>query len=222
MPSRKLPTLRLKVLIVDDHPAAQEALAYRMRQTHDLECCGAAADLAGALKLAVERKPDCVVIDIGLKQGNGIDLIKRIKTRDHRVRILVWTLHDEELYAERALHAGAHGYISKRQATDRVVSAIRRVLSGKIYLTSTLTEKLLKRATHGSQGRSAVNLLSDQELEVFRRIGQGLDTKSIASQLHLSPKTVATYSNRVRQKLVLRDRQALLRFALQWAAKMRD
>jgi DNA-binding NarL/FixJ family response regulator len=208
-----------KVLIVDDHPAVREALAIRIANIPDLQVCGEAADLADALKLVAEVKPDLAVIDISLKTGDGLDLIKRIKARDETVRILVWSMHSESLYAERALRAGAQGYITKEQATGQIVEAIRQVLDGKVYLSQGMTEKLLQRTVGeggASLGHSPVEALSDRELEVLRLIGKGVKTAEIANQLHLSIKTVETYRDRIRQKLGLSDGTNLIRFATQW------
>jgi DNA-binding NarL/FixJ family response regulator len=208
-----------KVLIVDDHPAVREALFIRIAAQPDLEVCGEAADTAEALQLAAATGPDVAVIDIALKPGNGIDLIKRLKARNHTVRAIVWSMYSEDLYAERALRAGAMGYINKAEATGKIIEAIRQVLDGKVYLSAAMTEKLLKRAVgQASQdsGRSPIDTLSDRELEVFRLIGQGVKTPEIAAQLHLSVKTVETYRDRIREKLDLCDGTELTRCAVQW------
>ena len=208
-----------KVLIVDDHPAVREALAIRIAAQPDLVVCGEAADATEALRLATAADPDVAVIDIGLSAGNGIDLIKRLKARNDRFRAIVWSMHSEDLYAERALRAGAMGYIDKKQATGKIIDAIRQVLEGKVYLSAAMTEKLLARAVGPSgpdSGRSPIDTLSDRELEVFRLIGQGVKTHEIAAQLHLSVKTVETYRDRIREKLDLKDGTELARCAVQW------
>jgi DNA-binding NarL/FixJ family response regulator len=156
------------------------------------------------------------VIDVALKAGNGIDLIKRLKARRPDVRTIVWSMYGEDLYAERALRAGAMGYITKEQATGKIIDAIRQVLDGKVYLSAPMTEKLLQRAVGPGAGRSPIDRLSDRELDVFRLIGQGLKTQEIAERLHLSVKTVETYRDRIRQKLDLSDGAALARCAVQW------
>jgi DNA-binding NarL/FixJ family response regulator len=211
-----------RILIVDDHPAVREALAFRIGRQRDLEVCGEAIDMSQALHLIAETQPDLVVVDISLKASNGIDLIKRIKERNDSVRILVWSMHGESLYAERALHAGALGYINKDQATDTVVEAIRRVLDGKVYLSDAMAEKLLNRSV--GEGRKEItrlplDSLADRELEVLRLIGQGLKTAEIAKQMHLSVKTVETYRDRIRQKLDLSDGTELAHFATLWMLK---
>jgi DNA-binding NarL/FixJ family response regulator len=208
-----------RVLIVDDHPAVREALAMRIAQQSDLEVCGEADDAGAALHLVADLKPDIAVIDISLKTGNGIDLIKRIKNHNDSVRLLVWSMHSEALYAERALRAGAMGYITKEEATEQIIIAIRRVLDGKIFLNESVAEQLLYRAVHkGEPGiqRSPLENLSDREMEVFQHIGRGLETQQIAEKLHVSPKTVETYRARIKEKLNLTSATELVRRALQW------
>jgi DNA-binding NarL/FixJ family response regulator len=217
--SRKKAKERARVLIVDDHPAVREALALRIGRQPDLEVCGEAADTGEALRLVAETRPDVAVVDISLKTGNGIDLIKRIKDHNDHVRILVWSMHSESLYAERALRNGALGYVSKDQATDRIVEAIGRVLEGKVWLSEALAERLLQRAVGTRRPEatcSPLDALADRELEVFRLIGQGVKTAEIAERLHLSVKTVETYRDRIRQKLDLSDGTKLAHYATQW------
>ena len=208
-----------KVLIVDDHPVVREALAFRIGRIPDLVVCGEADDTALALRLVGETKPDLAVIDIALKTGNGIDLIKRVTASDDHVRILVWSMYAENLYAERALRAGALGYITKEQATDRIIDALRQVLAGNVYLSAAMTNRLLKHAV-GDESRHAkrspLDCLSDRELEVLRLIGQGRKTGDIAVLLHLSSKTIETYRDRIRQKLDLRNGAELARYATHW------
>jgi DNA-binding NarL/FixJ family response regulator len=213
-----------KVLIVDDHPAVREALVLRISKVRDLEVCGEASDEAEALKLFAELRPDVAVVDISLRSGDGLDLIKRIKTRDREVRILVWSMHSESLYAERSLRAGAHGYITKEQATSQIVAAIHQVLAGKVYLSPAMTETLLNRVAGAKPeglAQAPVAALSDRELEVLRLIGAGVRTADIATQLHLSIKTIETYRDRIRQKLSLADGNELIRYAAQWILKDR-
>jgi DNA-binding NarL/FixJ family response regulator len=210
---------RARVLVVDDHPAVRQALAVRIGRQGDLEVCGEAADMSEALRLAADTRPDVAVVDISLKASNGIDLIKRIKARDDRVRILVWSMHSEALYAERALRAWALGYINKDQATDRIVDAIRRVLEGKVWLSEGMAERLLQRAVGTGQlepTRSPLDALADRELEAFRLIGEGVKTAEIVDRLHLSVKTVETYRDRIRQNLNLEDGTKLAHYTTQW------
>jgi DNA-binding NarL/FixJ family response regulator len=217
--ARKTAFRRTRVLIVDDHPAVREALAFRIGRQSDLQVCGEAADVAEALRLLAETQPDVAVVDISLKTGNGIDLIKRIKDRNDHVRMVVWSMHSEWLYAERALRAGALGYVNKDQATDTIVEAIRRVLAGKVYLSDAMAQRMLHRAVGGETEdltRSPMDVLADRELEVFRLIGAGVKTAEIAGQMHLSIKTIETYRDRIRKKLDLKDGSELAHYATQW------
>jgi DNA-binding NarL/FixJ family response regulator len=216
---RKKPENRARVVIVDDHPAVRQALALRIGRQADLEVCGEAADMSEALRLIADTSPDVAVVDISLKTDNGIDLIKQIKDRSDHIRILVWSMHGESLYAERALHAGALGYITKDQATDRIVEAIRRVLAGKVWLSEAMAERMLQKIVGTARdgvARSPLQALADGELEVFRLIGQGVKTAEIAERLHLSVKTVKISSDRIRQKLSLADGAKLADYAAQW------
>ena len=218
MSSTKTPK-RARVLIVDDHPAVREGLAFKIGRQPDLEVCGQAADVSDALCLLDDTQPDIAVVDISHKTGNGIDLIKRIKDRNDHVRILVWSMHSESLYAERALRAGAMGYVNKDQATEETIKAIRRLLEGEVYLCEATSQRILRRAVGGVREeimRSPVDALADRELEVFRLIGQGVKTAKIAQRLHLSVSTVETYRERIRQKLHLSDGTKLAHYATQW------
>jgi DNA-binding NarL/FixJ family response regulator len=220
--SRNTTRPRARVLIVDDHPAVREALAARVGRQADLEVCGEAADVGEALRLLADARPDLAVIDISLKTGDGIDLIKRIRDRDDRVRILVWSMHSESLFAERALRAGALGYINKDQATDQIVEALRRVREGKVYLSDEMGERLLHRTVGGREEavtRSPLQALSDREMEVFRLLGGGLRAAEIAERLHLSVKTVETYRDRIRQKLGLGNGTELIHSATRWVVE---
>jgi DNA-binding NarL/FixJ family response regulator len=206
-------------MIVDDHPAVREALAIRIARERDMTVCAEAGDLAEAIELVTTSDPDVAVIDVALKSGSGIDLIKRLRERDAKLQMIVWSMYGEDLYARRALKAGARGYITKEQATSEIIDAVRHVLQGKVYLSPAMTEKLLQQHV-GSSGkastRAAVESLSDRELDVFRLIGDGVKTAEIASQLHLSVKTVETYRDRIRAKLNLNDGAELIRAAVMW------
>ena len=210
---------RARVLIVDDHPAVREALAMLIGRQADLEVCGEAADLGEALRLVADSQPDVAVIDISLKTGCGIDLIKRIKDHNNTLRMLVWSTHSESLYAERALRAGALGYVNKDQATEKIVDGIRRVLEGKVYLSEAMIETMLHRTVGEERkeiNRSPLDTLANRELEVFRLIGEGIRTAAIAERLHLSVKTIETYRDRIREKLDLSDGTELAHYATKW------
>ncbi len=208
-----------RVLIVDDHPAVREALAIRIGGEPDLVVCGEAEDIVGALRLADTVLPDVAVVDLSLKSASGIDLIKRLKNRHENLAIIVWSMYSEELFAERAVR-GALGYINKSEATARIIEAIRQVRDGNVFLSPAMTARLVQHAV-GRDGRrqspeAALQSLSDRELDVFRLIGDGMKTADIASELHLSVKTIETYRDRIRAKLDLPDGAALARCAAQW------
>ncbi len=208
-----------RILIVDDHPAVREGLVLRISRQANLEVCGEACDIVDALQLVNTSKPDVAIIDISLKTGNGIELIKRIKARDSSVRMVVWSMHDESLYAERALRAGAMGYVNKEEATSKIIEAIGHVLEDKVHVSPIIAGRLLNRAVGGradAQPGSPVESLSDRELEVFRLFGTGLDTQEVATRLHISHKTVETYRGRIKEKLDIHNMTELVCRAVQW------
>ncbi|QDV61895.1 MULTISPECIES: response regulator transcription factor [Crateriforma] len=207
-----------RIVIVDDHPSTRDGLITRVDVEPDLAVCGEAADQDEALEVIDRTHPDLAVVDISLKSGSGIDLIKILKTKTPELKTLVWSMFDESLYAERALRAGAKGYINKQQVTDKIIEAIRTVISGELYISRELSAKMLQRAVMGKDAvaQSPVENLSDRELETFRLIGQGLTTKDIAKTMNLSPKTVETYRARIKEKVDLRDMASLTREATQW------
>ena len=207
-----------RILIVDDHPAVRDGLAVRISSQPDMEVCGEAADVADALEVFEATEPDLVVVDIQLKTGDGLDLVKRLKVRNEDALILVWSMYPDALYAPRALRAGALGYINKEKTTDRIVDAIRRVGDGKVYVSEEMAEKLLSDKVGGqrSVNASPVDSLSDRELEVFRLIGDGLTASEIARRLHLSTHTIDTHRQRIKQKLNLETASELTRTATRW------
>ena len=207
-----------KVLIVDDHPAVREGLAIRIASQPDLEVCGQAADTAEAVQLIEAVRPDVVVVDIKLDTSNGLDLVEQIKARDASIGILVWSMYPDTIYAQRALQAGALGYINKRHATTRIIEAIRRVRDGKLFLCEEMAEHLLDGAVGGGKRRrvSGVEGLSDRELEVFRLVGDGLSTSQIAERLHRSVHTVESHREKIKDKLNLKTASELNRAAVQW------
>jgi DNA-binding NarL/FixJ family response regulator len=213
------------ILLVDDHPAMREALSAVIARNHpDLAVCGEASSEEDAFDQVARALPDVVVVDITLKQGNGLDLTKRIKAGYPQVRVLICSAHDPELYAERALRAGALGYISKEHGTAEIITAVRQVNSGEFYLSQPLTQSLLGRLVGGGDADSAaatVDGLSDRELEVFQFLGEGLEMNRIAERMGLSVKTVETYRSRIRQKLNIGNRTELLRFAIEWSMSRR-
>jgi DNA-binding NarL/FixJ family response regulator len=212
----------VRVLIVDDHPVVREGLAMKLRAERDLAVCGEAEDVAEAVAVADTAKPDLAIVDISLKTGNGIDLIKRLKAHDPALRILVWSMYAEGLYAERALRAGALGYVHKGRATREIIEAIRTVLAGKVFLSEEVSGKLLGRLV-GAAGiqseRSGIENLSDRELEAFELIGHGLTTPQVAERMHVSPKTVETYRARIKEKLSLASINEVIHRATQWVVE---
>lgn len=206
-----------RVLIVDDHPIVCRGLRELLADEPDLEVCGEAGDVPEAMRQLDAARPDVVVIDLSLKGGHGIELIKMIKARDDRIRMLVSSMHDESLFAERVLRAGAMGYISKQEAADKIIDALRQVLRGEIYLSSRMTRRILQRAVVGKPvEHDPIENFSNRELEIFEMIGQGLGTKQIASKLHLSHKTVETHRENIKSKLNLANSTELGRRATQW------
>ncbi len=206
-----------KILIVDDHPVVREGLALHIATQPDLEVCGEAEDMASAMRELETTQPDVAVIDISLKNGNGIDLIQRIKERGDGVHILVWSMYPENLYAERTLRAGAHGYLNKAQPTRQILEAIRAVLAGKVYISGDTADELLHTVIgENSAERSPMDRLSNRELQAFELFGQGLTTESIAATMHVSRKTVDTYRARIKEKIGVNSIPELIQRAVQW------
>jgi DNA-binding NarL/FixJ family response regulator len=206
-----------RVMIVDDHPLVRKGLSALITDEADLEVCGQAESAEEALSMLKECKPDLMVIDISLPGINGVDLIKRIRARDRNVRLLVSSMHDESLFAERCLRAGANGFINKECATNEVLCAIRKVLDGQIFLSAEMTSRMLHGAISGQSGeQSSLETLSDRELEVFALIGKGLPIRDIADRLHLSVKTIETHRDHIRRKLNINSSTELMRHAVQW------
>jgi len=206
-----------RVFVVDDHPLVRESLARLIDQQADLEVCGEAPTAALALARVPVAQPDVAVVDISLEGRSGLDLIRDLREVCPGVAVLVLSMHDEQLYAERALRLGARGYIMKREATRNVIAAIRRVRDGDLYLSAALAETLAgKAATGNPDADSRIASLSDRELEVFQQIGQGRATRQIAETLNLSPKTVQAYCARIKDKLGLASATEVLREAIRW------
>jgi DNA-binding NarL/FixJ family response regulator len=206
-----------KILIIDDHPVVREGLTMQIATQPDLEVCGEAEDVPGALALLASARPDLAIVDILLKKGSGIELITRIRERYPSVRILVWSMYAENHYAERALRAGAHGYLHKGRATSQLLTAIRAVLSGKVYVSEELADNLLHRVVGGNPVEgSPIDRLSNRELQAFEAIGQGQTTEKIAALMNVSPKTVETYRARIKEKLGLSNVTELVQRAAQW------
>jgi len=207
-----------RILLVDDHPIVRDGLSQLIAGVSDLEVCGEAADGPEALHLIEQTSPDVVVTDISLEHGSGLELIKQVKALERDIKMLVWSMHEDSLYAERALQAGALGYINKEQPSAEVLQAIRQVLQGRIYVSPHMADRILRRAADGTQelDQPAVGDLSDRELEVFTLIGKGLTTRQIATKMYLSPKTIETHRENIKKKLKLKSGNELIRHAVQW------
>ncbi len=203
------------VLIVDDHPIVRQGLTQLISQESDLEVVGEADDVRSAIEAARKLAPDAVIVDLMLKDSSGIELIKDIKAGNPGARILVVSMHDEAVYAERALRAGAHGYIMKQEATKEVLNALRKVLADEVYVSDEFVSRMLRRMVGGGPSYG-IDRLSDRELEVFGWIGHGLSVGEIAERLKVSPKTVETYRAHIKEKLGLTSATDVLRVAVSW------
>lgn len=204
------------VFLIDDHPLVREWLASLINQQSDLSVCGEAASRAEALELISSAKPDVAVVDISLEGSSGLELIKDLKAMASDVAVVVLSMHDEKLYAERALRAGARGYVMKRDVTKKVLQAIRSVLDGKLYLSEEMAMVMARKLVDGAESVSPVEKLSDRELEVFQLLGRGSTTRQIAQDLNVSMKTVQAFYARIKEKLNLANASELLREAVRW------
>jgi DNA-binding NarL/FixJ family response regulator len=209
---------RTRILLVDDHPMVRERLTEVINREADLMVCAEAEDGSQAIEAIKTRQPQLVIIDLTLKSSDGVELIKDIHSRWPALLMLVVSMHDESLYAERALRAGARGYITKQEATRSVLSAIRQVLDGQVFLSEVMRSQLLGRLTErgGASGGEPAECLADRELQVFELTGRGLNTREIAEHLKIGVKTVETYRYRIREKLKLEQPRDLLRSAIAW------
>ncbi len=215
--------MKKRILIVDDHPLMRKGLALTLEAEADLEVCGQAASAEEALSMLDTVQPDLAIVDISLPGMSGLELIKHLHTWKPDLPVLVISRHDEALYAERAIRAGARGYVMKIEAVDVIVKAVRRVLAGGLYVSEEISERLLLSMTghRRTEARTPVELLSDRELEVFELTGRGLTTREIAERLHLSVKTIESYRARIKTKLGLRSAAELMQHAVQWVENER-
>jgi len=216
------PTKKHRVLLVDDHPIVRQGLALLIDRENDLSVCGEAEGAHSAFHAVATLRPDIVVLDISLSGPDGLDVLKEIRAKTTHLPVLILSMHDESIYAERAMRAGANGYIMKQEATEKVLIAIRRILQGEVYLSDRLTNSMLRQYVRGvasSQASPLVNL-TDRELEVFRLIGEGHGTRQIADQLHVSVKTIESYQAHIKDKLALKNARELLQHAIEWAVNL--
>ena len=206
-----------QVFLVEDHPVVRHGLATLLNAEMALEVCGEASTAAAALEHIPETEPDLVLVDLSLEEGGGLELIKDVQKRWPDVALLVVSMHDEALYALRALRAGARGYVMKERATDVLMEAVRQVLDGRIYLSTEIKEKLIQNLQgHTIHAESPLQSLSDRELQVFKWLGHGLKTAEIADRLHLSSKTVYSYQARIKDKLGIESTPKLRQRAAVW------
>ena len=211
-----------QVLIVDDHVVVRRGVRALIESETDLVVCGEAEDVPQAMQLLIKTKPDIVIVDLSLKSGHGLDLIGRIRSHGERPYILVLSMHDEKVYADRVLRAGAQGYVNKCEADSFIIEAIRHVLADQVYLSPAMRKSSFQqdgRLTKPSDGVHLVERLSDRELSVYELIGRGFSTRKIAEHLHLSVKTIETYREQVKFKLNLRNAAELSREAVRWVVE---
>jgi len=215
--------MKKRIVVVDDHPIVRQGFVLLINQEADLEVVGQAEDPSAALTIISATKPDLVLVDLSLKNGDGLEMIKDLSRLYPELLMLAVSLHDENVYAERALRAGAKGYIMKSEATDSVMIAIRPVLSGGFFLSGKMNERLLIRLTAAGKQDTIDPMarLSDREFEVFQLIGQGYDTRLIAESLCLSIKTIETYKSHLKTKLDLKNSTELMQRAVEWSVKHR-
>lgn len=206
----------VRVVLVEDHQMFREWLAHLLTRKANAEVCGETDNIQDAMRMIESCRPDIVLVDLTLKGSSGLELIKNLKAQEIEVPVLVLSMHDEALYAERVLRAGARGYINKSEASSTLLKAIRQVLSGGIYLGAKMTAAMLEKVTAGSPPGVGVELLADRELEVFQLIGKGFNAREIAEQLHLGESTVDSYRARIKEKLKLRNAADLYSRAAQW------
>jgi DNA-binding NarL/FixJ family response regulator len=213
---------KCRVLLVDDHPIVRQGLALLIDREPDLCVCGEGDSAHTAFHAIKTLRPDLVVLDISLSGPDGLDVLKEIRTKTENLPILILSMHDESIYAERAMRAGANGYIMKQEATERVLVAIRRILQGDVYLSDRLTNTMLQQYVHGASTakKSPLVNLTDRELEVFRLIGEGHPTRQIADELHLSVKTIESYQAHIKEKLALRNARELVQHAIEWTVNL--
>ena len=206
------------VFLVDDHPIVRQGLTLLINQEADLVVCGEAQEMQSALRAIQSANPDILIVDLSLGGPDGLELLKNIRVVSPRLPVLILSMHDESIYAERALRAGANGYIMKQEATQKVLVALRRILSGEIYVSERIANNMLQHYVHGAKHteHSSISELTDRELEVFRLIGEGHGTRQIAETLHLSVKTVESYQAHIKEKLSLRTARELVQHAVEW------
>lgn len=203
-----------RVFLVDDHELLRIGLAQMIGLQQGWELCGQAADGPDAFEQIRDLQPDLAIVDLRLQNGDGLELVRQIQAATPSVRVLVFSMHDEDLYAERCLKAGAHGYVNKQESIPMLLAAMERIVHGKVFLSPRMTDRVVARQMGpGENGRSGLELLSDRELEVFERLGRGFSAKEIARDLHLSAKTVEYHRQHIKEKLKVANSSAVVRLA---------
>lgn len=205
-----------RIFVVDDHPLVRDGLALLIGSERDLQVCGSAGSMREALAQIAQAPPDVMVVDLSLKDGLGLELIKTVKERHPQVRMLVVSAYEEGKYAERALRSGALGYVNKQECETKLLEAIRTVLAGRRHVSEEILQRLVNQALGGTDGEDPVTQLSDREFEVYRLIGRGVTTVEIAKQLHVSPHTIDSHREKIRHKLDLKTGHELLQHAIRW------
>jgi len=210
-----------RIVIIDDHPLFRKGLEQLIASNKGFAVCGEAANAAEGLSILRKLKPDLAIVDVSLPGANGIELIKNIRAEFPKLPVLVLSMHDESLYALRSIRAGAQGYVMKQEALENVVRALREIMDGRPYLSQAMSAKLITKFASGSDNGKAnpTDILSDRELEILELIGKGHEVRDIATELHLSPKTVETHRAHIKEKLNLANARQVARYAVQWVAE---
>ena len=217
-PSKREGTARTRVFVVDDHPAIREALTAAIDSKIDMRVIGESATAKQGLRQMERNEPDVAIVDISLEDAHGLDLVEELRSRFPELRIVVFSMYDESVYAERAIRAGASGYVMKSEPTENVVKAIQAVSEGDVYLSQRMSSRILSKVIRQQDYtfRSATEQLTDREMTVFKKLGEGLSVRDIAEELDLSRKTVETYRRRAKEKLGFESVDELLQYAVQW------
>lgn len=206
---------KINIFLVDDHPLIRKGLSQLLNDEPEMNICGEAEDVPGALHGIEQTGPDLIIADISLRGNNGLELIKNVKALYPHLKVLVFSMHDEVIYAQRALRAGARAYVMKQEDAEKIKAAIRRIMEGDIYVSQRVSDQLLHQIVSGSD-KSPVDRLSDRELEVVQLIGSGLSTRDIAQSLHVSVKTIESHRAHIKEKLDLKNATELVQFSVQW------
>ena len=203
-------------MAVDDHPVIREALSFAVRSKLDMEFCGQAASVQDAISLLPSIEPDVAIVDLSLRDAHGLDLVQTIRTDFPNTQVLIYSMYDELAFAERAIHMGALGYLSKNEPTENIIEAIRCVVRGEVYLSRRMTSRILGKVVKEQQNGFVMGKLTNREMAIFKRLGEGQGVAEIAEELSLSKKTVETYRRRVKEKLGLKSVSDLVQYAIQW------